>query len=177
MYMTEEEICRHYRQALDPKKDIVVLADLNAVDKREIEEILAKAGLTKKPRRKKKEPPKPIGNREKLHKAIEKRLREGKSFRQVRMEVGCSDSTVRKLAAELGIKPQGTSGAKVRTPEEFAAAEEKKKARERAYEKAYYEKNKEKILARRKERMKDPEARAKHNAYMREYNRRKKEGL
>ena len=171
--MTEEEICRHYRQALDPKKDIVVLADLNAVDRREIEEILAKAGLAKMPRRKKKEPPKPIGNRGKLHKAIEKRLREGKSFRQVRMEVGCSDSTVRKLAAELGIKPQGTSGAKAKTPEEFAAAEAKKKARE----KAFYEKNKEKIAARRKERMKDPEARAKYNAYMREYNKRKKEGL
>ena len=173
MYMTEEEICRHYRQALDQKKDIAVLADLNAVDKWEIEEILAKAGMTKRPRRKKPEKPKMTGSREKLHSEIEKRLREGKSFRQVSAEVGCSDSTVRKRAAKLGIAPQGTNGAKARTPEEIAAAAERRRARE----KAYYEANREKIAAKRRERMKDPQAREKHNAYMREYNRRKKAGL
>ncbi len=44
MQMTEEEICRSYRQSAFPKKQIGVLAELNQVTKTEIAEILNRGG-------------------------------------------------------------------------------------------------------------------------------------
>lgn len=44
MTMTNEEICREYRQAKTPLKQIRILADLNGCTKREIAEILREAG-------------------------------------------------------------------------------------------------------------------------------------
>lgn len=44
MTMTNEEICREYRQAKTPLKQIRILADLNGCTKREIAEILREGG-------------------------------------------------------------------------------------------------------------------------------------
>ena len=46
MIMTNEEICREYRQAKTPLKQIGILADENSCTKREIAEILREAGET-----------------------------------------------------------------------------------------------------------------------------------
>lgn len=44
MIMTNEELCREYRQAKTPLKQIRILADENGCTKREIAEILREAG-------------------------------------------------------------------------------------------------------------------------------------
>lgn len=44
MQMTEEEICRSYRQAAFPKKQVGILAELNQVKKTKIAEILRRGG-------------------------------------------------------------------------------------------------------------------------------------
>jgi len=44
MTMTNEEICREYRQAKTPLKQIRILADLNGCTKREIADILREGG-------------------------------------------------------------------------------------------------------------------------------------
>lgn len=44
--MTSEEICRNYRLAKDPRKQIEILADLNQTSKRKIQKILEKGGET-----------------------------------------------------------------------------------------------------------------------------------
>ena len=46
MILTNEEICREYRQAKTPLKQIGILADENSCTKREIAEILREAGET-----------------------------------------------------------------------------------------------------------------------------------
>ena len=64
MQMTEGEIFRSYKEAKNPKEQIKVLAELNAVPKEIIVDILKKQGvdgrLLPHPRRPKKEEPKPI---------------------------------------------------------------------------------------------------------------------
>ena len=47
MTMTNEEICREYRQAKRPKRQIGILADLNEVPRRDIVKILMAAGEIK----------------------------------------------------------------------------------------------------------------------------------
>ena len=44
MMMTAEEICRHYRQAADQKRDIQVLAELNLVSRDTIRAVLVEGG-------------------------------------------------------------------------------------------------------------------------------------
>lgn len=45
MQMTSEEICRHYVQAADRKKDITVLAELNETDEASIRAVLIDGGV------------------------------------------------------------------------------------------------------------------------------------
>jgi len=66
--MTNEEICREYRQAKTPLKQIRILADQNGCTKREIAEILREAG-EELPAQFVKTPPRP--NAETERKALE----------------------------------------------------------------------------------------------------------
>ena len=50
MVMTAEEICRHYRLALDPRNDITVLAELNLCDKKDIIALLQRNGVAVNPK-------------------------------------------------------------------------------------------------------------------------------
>lgn len=68
MIMTDEEICREYRQAKTPLKQIRILADENGCTKREIAEILREAG-EELPAQFVKGPPRP--NAETERKALE----------------------------------------------------------------------------------------------------------
>lgn len=45
MQMTPEEICRHYVQAADRKKDITILAELNVTDEASIRAVLIDGGV------------------------------------------------------------------------------------------------------------------------------------
>lgn len=45
MQMTEKEICDSYRNAVDQKKQVKILAELNATDRRQIAEILEANGF------------------------------------------------------------------------------------------------------------------------------------
>lgn len=45
MQMTPEEICRHYVQAADRKKDITILAELNGTDDASIRAVLIDGGV------------------------------------------------------------------------------------------------------------------------------------
>ena len=45
MQMTSEEICRHYVQAADRKKDITILAELNETDEASIRAVLIDGGV------------------------------------------------------------------------------------------------------------------------------------
>lgn len=45
MQMTPEEICRHYVQAADRKKDITILAELNETDEASIRAVLIDGGV------------------------------------------------------------------------------------------------------------------------------------
>lgn len=45
MQMTPEEICRHYVQAADRKKDITILAELNETDDASIRAVLIDGGV------------------------------------------------------------------------------------------------------------------------------------
>lgn len=56
MNMTEKEICDSYRHALNPEKQIGILAQLNATSGRQIREILARNGLLEAPQQKVEEP-------------------------------------------------------------------------------------------------------------------------
>lgn len=47
MLWTKEEVVRSYREAADPKKQIGIIAELNAVPKKEIRGILEEAGVLK----------------------------------------------------------------------------------------------------------------------------------
>lgn len=50
MNMTDGDIAASFRQAKDPKKQVQVLADLNGVSRREMEEKLHQLGLAPKPK-------------------------------------------------------------------------------------------------------------------------------
>ena len=50
MNMTDGDIASSFRQAKDPKKQVQVLADLNGVSRREMEEKLHQLGLAAKPK-------------------------------------------------------------------------------------------------------------------------------
>lgn len=58
MHWTKEEVVRSYREAADPKKQIGIIAELNAVPKKEIRGILEEAGMLK-PEAKKPTKPEP----------------------------------------------------------------------------------------------------------------------
>lgn len=54
MTMTAEEIVRHYRQAANKKKDVLVLADLNGTDEASIKAVLIDAGVMEPERKERK---------------------------------------------------------------------------------------------------------------------------
>lgn len=70
MEMTEEEICRSYRQAYSPSKQIKVLAELNCCKESDIKQILKDNGYMKKQGRPSTEPEKPLSKAERLLKAV-----------------------------------------------------------------------------------------------------------
>ena len=70
MEMTEEEICRSYRQAYSPSKQIKVLAELNCCKDSDIKQILKDNGYMKKQGRPSTEPEKPLSKAERLLKAV-----------------------------------------------------------------------------------------------------------
>ena len=77
MEMTEEEICRSYRQAYSPSKQIKVLAELNCCKENEIKQILKDNGYMKKQGR---PPEKPLSKAERLLKAVNDEREEAKEI-------------------------------------------------------------------------------------------------
>lgn len=102
MYMTDEEICRHYRLSADKRDAIQVLADLNATDRYSIREVLGRAGLTKplKPRVEKNLPK----NNAEMARQIDRMLREGMTQYDIADTLGCTRETVKRHAKQLGFE-------------------------------------------------------------------------
>ncbi len=94
MTMSPEEICRHYTQAANQKKDIQVLADLNGTDSASIRAVLIDGGLLPpdKARRKRKQTPEALVE---LAEEIAKALDEGLDDKTVAERVGCCELTVK----------------------------------------------------------------------------------
>lgn len=111
-YMTDGEICAMYRQAADPPAEIPVLAQLNAVDKKEIERILIDNGYTiggKASRRKTllgrelakggRRPPRVFTEKEK--EKVIRMYRAGYSQTHMMAVLGCGYKSLRRLMAVL----------------------------------------------------------------------------
>lgn len=99
MNMTADEICRSYKNAVDPKKQVGILAELNATDKASIKAILIDAGLM--------EPDGKSGPKTKaeMNAVIAKGLQEGLSIGKIAEAAGCSRTTVKNRKREQD-KPQ-----------------------------------------------------------------------
>ena len=95
MTMTAEEIVRHYAQAKDKAKDIKVLAELNCVTQKEIQTVLAEAGIECAERTK----------RRSFANQFQKLYDKGLSDREIREEVGCSLSSVVKWREKQHLPP------------------------------------------------------------------------
>lgn len=105
MQMTESEICMRYRRAADPRKQVRILAQLNARPANKIAEILAAhgTGVVK---------PMPRGSVAKLSQEQCAELlrlhREGASQAEIGRLFGCSRSTAgRKIKALLARQKKG----------------------------------------------------------------------
>jgi len=101
MEMTAEEIVRHYKQAENKRKDIGVLAELNATDTASIKAILIDAGELAPDGKEKKKKPSPPENREERAKGIVELLRQGKSHTEIAEAMDCSVTTVKNYARKL----------------------------------------------------------------------------
>lgn len=99
MYMTAEEVVRHYRQAKDRKADIQVLAELNGVRADDIKGILIEAGeLTADGKSKKRPAPK---NREQRDLLIRSMLKEGYTWKETAEAACCSEQTVGMVSRKM----------------------------------------------------------------------------
>ena len=90
LYMSEEEICRCYRQAAHKREIIGILADLNCTDRSTIQAVLTEGGLL--------QPGKPLRRRGKPYQFDEKlEALEGLGLTSLELaqRVGCSEGTVR----------------------------------------------------------------------------------
>lgn len=83
MQMTEEEICRSFKEAKDHRKQVSILADLNCCSKDEIRKILMKNGI---------DPPR-TGNR---YTKISK-----EDFPEIRVIPRCAISILRKNVKDI----------------------------------------------------------------------------
>ena len=102
MNMTEDEICRSYKNAVDPKKQVGILAELNATDKASIKAILIDAGLMEP---EKKPGPKAPQTKAEMDAVIAKGLQEGLSIGKIAEAADCSRTTVKNRKREQE-KPQ-----------------------------------------------------------------------
>lgn len=95
MTMSPEEICRHYTQAANQKKDIQVLADLNGTDSASIRAVLIDGGLLPpdKTGRKRKQPPE---SRAELAEAVNAALDDGLDDKDAAERVGCCPETIKR---------------------------------------------------------------------------------
>lgn len=95
MTMSPEEICRHYTQAANQKKDIQVLADLNGTDSASIRAVLIDGGLLPpdKTRRGKRKPPE---SRAELAEAVNAALDDGLDDKDAAERVGCCPETIKR---------------------------------------------------------------------------------
>lgn len=91
MNMTADEICRSYKNAVDPKKQVGILAELNATDKASIKAILIDAGLMEP---EKKPGPKAPQTKAEMNAVIAKGLQEGLSIGKIAEAADCSENTV-----------------------------------------------------------------------------------
>lgn len=95
MTMTEEDICKEYREAKDRKAQVGILAELNGCSKEKIAEVLESAGIQAEGVNRKKKLP-------------EDRMLElydrGLSDEAIAREIGCSGPTVSKWRREKGLK-------------------------------------------------------------------------
>ena len=98
MEMTAAEIARSYKSAADPKKQIGILAELNATDRGTIRSILIDAGLMKPDGA---APKKALRTQAARESAVEAMLKGGASMREVAAEVGMDEKAVRQRRDEL----------------------------------------------------------------------------
>ncbi len=107
MEMTNEEICRHYTQAADKRKDISILADLNITNEAAIRAVLKKGAVLEE------KPDKRQGSGKKggrFDKKIEPLLSEGFSSRDIAARVGCSVQTVYNFQNKMKKQADSTGG-------------------------------------------------------------------
>ena len=121
LWMTDEEICRHYRLAADKREALNVLADLNATKPDEIREVLRRCGVTGVPAARKWALLKPEKEAQ-----VRSLLKDGMSEDEVAKALKLAKRTVEQVA------------------ERMRKDEERRKKRE------YYAANREKILQRQK---------------------------
>lgn len=121
LWMTDEEICRHYRLAADKREAVAILADLNLAKQDEIREVLRRCGVTGVPAVRKWTLLKP----EKEAK-VRSLLKDGMSEGEVAKALKLANKTVERVAEQM------------------------RKDEERRKKHAYYAANREKILQRQK---------------------------
>lgn len=92
MQMTADEICRSYKNAVDPKKQIGILAELNATDKASIKAILIDAGLMEP---EKKSGPKAPQTKAEMDAVISEGIRKGMTVQKIAEDAGCTEQTVK----------------------------------------------------------------------------------
>ncbi len=107
MEMINEEICRHYTQAADKKKDISILADLNTTNEAAIRAVLKKGGVLEEKPDKRQESGKRVGR---FDEKIESLLSEGFSSKDIAARVGCSLQTVYNFQSKMKKRAGSTGG-------------------------------------------------------------------
>lgn len=128
MQMTVEEIVRSYKSAADPKKQIGILAELNATDRGTIRAILIDAGLMKSDGA---APKKALRTQAARESAVEAMLKGGSSMREVAAEVGMDEKAVRQRRDELiaaGEMPPTKNGKELKAVKPKAKKEPEQKA-------------------------------------------------
>ena len=146
MYMTDEEICRHYRLAADKREAVAILADMNLAKPDEIREVLRRCGVTGVPAARKWALLKP-----EKEARVRSLLKDGMSEDEVAKALKLAKRTVEQVAERMRKDEE-----RRKKHEYYAANREKILQRQKRYnrenkaaiktkQREYYQKNREKL--------------------------------
>lgn len=146
LWMTDEEICRHYRLAADKREAVAILADLNLAKQDEIREVLRRCGVTGVPAVRKWTLLKPEKEAQ-----VRSLLKNGMSEGEVAKALKLAKKTVERVAERMRKDEE-----RRKKQEYYAANREKILQRQKRYneenreaiktkQRDYYQKNREKL--------------------------------
>ena len=146
LWMTDEEICRHYRLAADKREAVAILADLNLAKQDEIREVLRRCGVTGVPAVRKWTLLKP-----EKEARVRSLLKDGMSEDEVAKALKLAKKTVEQVAERMRKDEE-----RRKKQEYYAANREKILQRQKRYnrenkaaiktkQREYYQKNREKL--------------------------------